>query len=230
MLSILMLLFLQGNFAALRLGSQGSFPKPLSAQEERLALEQAAAGDQRARDRLIEHNLRLVAHIVKKYYTQTGGDSDDLISIGTVGLIKAVNTYNAEKKIKLATYAARCIENEILMYLRKTRRLSGEVSLNDALDQEDEGNALSLMDVIRVEDTMLEDLDTRDACRKVRGAVERCLTEREQLVVLRRYGLDGRPPQTQREVAAQCGISRSYVSRIEKKALEKLKVEFGDDA
>ena len=229
MLSILMLLFLQGNFAALRLGSQGSFPKQLSAQEERLALEQAAAGDRRARDRLIEHNLRLVAHIVKKYYTQTGGDSDDLISIGTVGLIKAVNTYNAEKKIKLATYAARCIENEILMYLRKTRRLSGEVSLNDALDQEDEGNALSLMDVIRVEDTMLEDLDTRDACRKVRGAVERCLTEREQLVVLRRYGLDGQPPQTQREVAAQCGISRSYVSRIEKKALEKLKVEFGGD-
>lgn len=230
MLSILMLLFLQGNFAALRLGSQGSFPKPLSAQEERLALEQAAAGDRRARDRLIEHNLRLVAHIVKKYYTQTGGDSDDLISIGTVGLIKAVNTYNAEKKIKLATYAARCIENEILMYLRKTRRLSGEVSLNDALDQEDEGNALSLMDVIRVEDTMLEDLDTRDACRKVRGAVERCLTEREQLVVLRRYGLDGQPPQTQREVAAQCGISRSYVSRIEKKALEKLRVAFEENA
>ena len=229
MLSILMLLFLHVNFAALRLGAQGSFPKPLSAQEERLALEQAAAGDPEARNCLIEHNLRLVAHIVKKYYTQTGGDSDDLISIGTVGLIKAVNTYNVEKKIKLATYAARCIENEILMYLRKTRRLSGEVSLNDALDQEDEGNALSLMDVIRVEDTMLEDLNTRDACRKVRGAVERCLSEREQLVILRRYGLDGQPPQTQREVAAQCGISRSYVSRIEKKALEKLKIEFGDD-
>ena len=222
MLSILMMLFLQGNFAALRLGAQGSFPKPLSAQEERICLEQAAAGDMGARNRLIEHNLRLVAHIVKKYYTQTGGDSDDLISIGTVGLIKAVNTYNMEKKIKLATYAARCIENEILMYLRKTRRLSGEVSLNNALDQEDEGNALSLMDVIRVE-------DTRDACRKVRGAVERCLTEREQLVVLRRYGLDGRTPQTQREVAAQCGISRSYVSRIEKKALEKLKIEFEDE-
>ena len=224
-----MLLILHGNFAALRLGAQGSFPKPLSAQEERLALEQAAAGDPEARNCLIEHNLRLVAHIVKKYYTQTGGDSDDLISIGTVGLIKAVNTYNVEKKIKLATYAARCIENEILMYLRKTRRLSGEVSLNDALDQEDEGNALSLMDVIRVEDTMLEDLNTRDACRKVRGAVERCLSEREQLVILRRYGLDGQPPQTQREVAAQCGISRSYVSRIEKKALQKLKIEFGDD-
>lgn len=228
MLSILMLLFLQGNFAALRLGGQGSFPRPLSAKEERAALEQAAAGDPEARNRLIEHNLRLVAHIVKKYYTQTGGDTDDLISIGTVGLIKAVNTYNMEKKIKLATYAARCIENEVLMYLRKTRRLSGEVSLNDALDQEDEGNALSLMDVIRVEDTMLEDLSTRDDCSRLRGAVERCLTGRERLVVLRRYGLDGQPPQTQREVAAQCGISRSYVSRIEKKALEKLRTEFED--
>ena len=176
MLSMLILLLLQGNFTALRLGAQGSFPKPLSAQEERRCLELAAAGDQAARGRLIEHNLRLVAHIVKKYYTQIGGDTDDLISIGTLGLIKAVNTYNMEKKIKLATYAARCIENEVLMYLRKTRRLAGEVSLNDALDQEDEGSALSLMDVIRVEDTMLEDLNTRDARRQVRDAVEQCLT------------------------------------------------------
>ena len=120
MLSMLILLLLQGNFTALRLGAQGSFPKPLSAQEERRCLELAAAGDQAARGKLIEHNLRLVAHIVKKYYTQIGGDTDDLISIGTLGLIKAVNTYNMEKKIKLATYAARCIENEVLMYLRKS--------------------------------------------------------------------------------------------------------------
>ena len=175
----------------------------------------------------------MVAHIVKKYYTQIGGDTDDLISIGTLGLIKAVNTYNMEKKIKLATYAARCIENEVLMYLRKTRRLAGEVSLNDALDQEDEGSALSLMDVIRVEDTMLEDLNTRDACQQVRDVVERCLTDREKLVIVRRYGLDGNLPQTQREVASQCGISRSYVSRIEKKALGKLREAFeegGDSA
>lgn len=188
---------------------------------------------QAARGKLIEHNLRLVAHIVKKYYTQIGGDTDDLISIGTLGLIKAVNTYNMEKKIKLATYAARCIENEVLMYLRKTRRLAGEVSLNDALDQEDEGSALSLMDVIRVEDTMLEDLNTRDACQQVRDVVERCLTDREKLVIVRRYGLDGNLPQTQREVASQCGISRSYVSRIEKKALGKLREAFeegGDSA
>ena len=210
MFSMLILLLLQGNFTALRLGAQGSFPKPLSAQEERRCLELAAAGDQAARGKLIEHNLRLVAHIVKKYYTQIGGDTDDLISIGTLGLIKAVNTYNMEKKIKLATYAARCIENEVLMYLRKTRRLAGEVSLNDALDQEDEGSALSLMDVIRVEDTMLEDLNTRDACKQVRDVVERCLTDREK-------------------VASQCGISRSYVSRIEKKALGKLREEFEED-
>lgn len=229
MLSMLILLLLQGNFTALRLGAQGSFPKPLSAQEERHCLELAAAGDQAARGKLIEHNLRLVAHIVKKYYTQIGGDTDDLISIGTLGLIKAVNTYNMEKKIKLATYAARCIENEVLMYLRKTRRLAGEVSLNDALDQEDEGSALSLMDVIRVEDTMLEDLNTRDACRQVRDAVEQCLTDREKLVIVRRYGLDGNPPQTQREVASQCGISRSYVSRIEKKALGKLREVFEEE-
>lgn len=226
MFSMLILLLLQGNFAALRLGAQSSFPKPLSATEEQRCLTLSAAGDQAARGKLIEHNLRLVAHIVKKYYTQIGGDTDDLISIGTLGLIKAVNTYNPEKKIKLATYAARCIENEVLMYLRKTRRLAGEVSLNDALDQEDEGSALSLMDVIRVEDTMLDDLNTRDACQQVRTAVERCLTEREKLVILRRYGLDGNPPQTQREVASQCGISRSYVSRIEKKALGKLKDAF----
>ena len=229
MLSMLILLLLQGNFTALRLGAQGSFPNPLSAQEERRCLELAAAGDQAARGKLIEHNLRLVAHIVKKYYTQIGGDTDDLISIGTLGLIKAVNTYNMEKKIKLATYAARCIENEVLMYLRKTRRLAGEVSLNDALDQEDEGSALSLMDVIRVEDTMLEDLNTRDACRQVRDAVEQCLTDREKLVIVRRYGLDGNPPQTQREVASQCGISRSYVSRIEKKALGKLREVFEEE-
>ena len=229
MLSMLILLLLQGNFTALRLGAQGSFPTPLSAQEERRCLELAAAGDQAARGKLIEHNLRLVAHIVKKYYTQIGGDTDDLISIGTLGLIKAVNTYNMEKKIKLATYAARCIENEVLMYLRKTRRLAGEVSLNDALDQEDEGSALSLMDVIRVEDTMLEDLNTRDACRQVRDAVEQCLTDREKLVIVRRYGLDGNPPQTQREVASQCGISRSYVSRIEKKALGKLREVFEEE-
>ncbi|MCD7886024.1 MAG: RNA polymerase sporulation sigma factor SigK [Clostridiales bacterium] len=221
MLSVLTLLLLQGRFLTLRLGGSGSFPKPLSAQEERDCLQRAAAGEEAARNTLIEHNLRLVAHIAKKYYNQTG-DSDDLISIGTIGLIKAVNTYKPEKNSKLATYAARCIENEILMHLRRSRRIAGEVSLNDALDQEDEGSSPSLLDVLRVEDTMMEDLNTRDSCEKVRRAVYQCLEGREQLVIVKRYGLDGRPPETQRVVAEKCGISRSYVSRIEKKALKKL--------
>lgn len=211
MLSVLALLLFQGNFFTLRMNTgTGSFPRPLKPEEERVFLEQAAQGDMAARNKLIEHNLRLVAHIVKKYYTQTG-DVDDLISIGTIGLIKAVNTYRADKKIKLTTYAARCIENEILMYLRKTRKLAGEVSLSETLDTDGDGSNLSILDLIRVEDDMLEELDTRDACRKVRACVEQVLEERERQVIVGRYGLDGKPPRTQREIAAQCGISRSYV-------------------
>lgn len=163
----------------------------------------------------------------KKYYTQTG-EVDDLISIGTIGLIKAVNTYRVDKKIKLATYAARCIENEILMYLRKTRKLAGEVSLSETLDTDGDASNLSILDLIRVDDDMLEELDTRDACRKVRLCVERVLDDRERKVIVGRYGLDGNPPLTQREIAAQCGISRSYISRIEKKALKKLEEAMGE--
>ncbi len=221
MLSVLTLLLLQGRFWTLRLGSGGSFPKPLDPQEERDCLEKAAQGDEAARSRLIEHNLRLVAHIAKKYYNQTG-ENDDLISIGTIGLIKAVNTYKMDKNIRLATYAARCIENEILMFLRRNRRVATEVSLNEALDQEDEEGAMSLMDLLKVDDTMLEELHLQESCLLVRQAVEECLRGREKRIILRRYGLDGKEPQTQKEVAAECGISRSYVSRIEKKALKKL--------
>lgn len=220
MLSILTLFLCKAPLLTLRLGSS-SFPKPLSSQEEQDCVQRACAGDEMARSLLIEHNLRLVAHIAKKYYNQSG-DTDDLISIGTIGLIKAVNTYQPGKNSKLATYAARCIENEILMHLRRIRRQASEVSLNDALEQEDEGASLSLMDVLKVEDTMLEDLAMQEDCARVREAVFRHLKGREQLVILRRYGLDGKPPQTQRQVADSCGISRSYVSRIEKKALEKL--------
>ncbi len=157
----------------------------------------------------------------KKYYTQTG-DTDDLISIGTIGLIKGINTYQPGRKIKLATYAARCIENEILMYLRKTRRTAGEVSLSDALESDDSANALSLMDVIRVEDNILDDLESRDACLRVRRCVETVLDRRERDIVTQRYGLGGQTPRTQREIAAEWGISRSYVSRLEKRALQKL--------
>lgn len=213
MLSALALLLLNGLFFTLRLDrGTGSFPRPLKADEERACLEAAAAGDLNARNKLIEHNLRLVAHIMKKYYTQTG-DQDDLISIGTIGLIKAVNTYRPDKNIKLGTYASRCIENEILMYLRKTKRLAGEVSLSDSLDSDQDGNSLSLMDVIKVDDHMLEDLDAKDSCAKIRRCVESCLSGREKEIIVLRYGLNGGAVKTQREIAAQCGISRSYVSR-----------------
>lgn len=221
MLSVLTLLLLQSPLLTLRLGMGGSFPKPLSGAEEAECLKRAAAGEQEARNKLIEHNLRLVAHIVKKYYNQTG-DNDDLISIGTIGLIKAVNTYCPEKGSRLATYAARCIENEILMHLRKNRRLQGEVSLNDALEQDEENGGKALIDLLKVEDTMLDELHARESCLRVRQGVEECLDEREKRIILARYGLGGRKPLPQREIAAQLGISRSYVSRIEKKALKKL--------
>ena len=223
MLPACLILALHSLLFTLRLsgGQSGSFPRPLKAEEERRCLELAAQGDLEARNKLIEHNLRLVAHIVKKYYTPNG-DQDDLISIGTIGLIKGVSTFRPDKKVRLATYASRCIENEVLMYFRAQRKTQGEVSLSDSLDGEGEGGSLSLMDTIRVDDTLLEDLDARDACVQVRRCVQTCLDERERQIITLRYGLDGRPPLTQREIAAQCGISRSYVSRIEKKALKKL--------
>ena len=223
MLSPWLLLMIRALFFPLHLsGMTGSFPRPLSAEEERCCLERFAAGDLAARDKLIEHNLRLVAHIVKKYYSQNG-DSEDLISIGTIGLIKGISTFKTDKNVRLATYASRCAENEILMYFRAKRKLAGEVSLSDALDNEQDGNSLSLMDVISVDDTMLEDLDTRDSCVKVRACVEQYLEPREREIIVLRYGLNGQSPRTQREIAVQCGISRSYVSRLEKKALQKLK-------
>jgi RNA polymerase sigma factor (sigma-70 family) len=148
---------------------------------------------------------------LKKYYTQAG-DQDDLISIGTIGLIKGISTFNPDKKVRLATYASRCVENEILMHFRSQRKLQGEVSLSETLDADQEGNSLSLMDVISVEDNMLESLDARDSCLKLRQCVRDCLSPREAMVITLRYGLDNKAPRTQREIATQCGISRSYVS------------------
>ena len=207
------LLLLNSLFFTLRLsGGTGSFPKPLRPEEERIYLERLAQGDIEARNVLIEHNLRLVAHIMKKYYAQTS-DQDDLISIGTIGLIKGITTFKPDRNVRLATYASRCIENEILMYFRSQKKYQGDVSLSDSLDGDGEGNALSLMDVISVDDNLLEDLDARDACAKVRRCVDTCLDEREAMVIRLRYGIGGRPPMTQREIAARCGISRSYVSR-----------------
>lgn len=209
-----LLLMLNGLFVTLRLsgGNGGSFPRPLKAEEERMYLERCAAGDLEARNILIEHNLRLVAHIIKKYYTQTD-DQDDLISIGTIGLIKGISTFKPDKNVRLATYASRCIENEILMHFRSRKKLQGEVSLSDTLEADGDGSSLSLMDVISVDDDMLDNLDARESCIRVRQCVRDCLNEREAMIIGLRYGLGGQNPLTQREIAAQCGISRSYVSR-----------------
>ncbi len=226
MFSAWLILMLHTFFFPLRLsGASSSFPRALKPEEERDCLERLALGDSAARDTLIIHNLRLVVHIVKKYYASSS-DQDDLISIGTIGLIKGISTFKPDKGVRLATYASRCIENEILMHFRSQRKLQSEVSLSDTLDDESgEGGSLSLIDVIQVDDTMLEDLSAKDAGKAVRQSVDKCLDEREKLVISLRYGLDGRHPLTQREIAQQCGISRSYVSRIEKRALEKLRVE-----
>ena len=200
----------------------GSFPKPLSEQEERLYLEKAAQGDLQARNVLIERNLRLVAHIMKKYYTQTA-DQEDLISIGTIGLIKGITTFDYSKGVRLATYAARCVENEILMYFRSQRKSSQDVSLSDYIESGSDGAALSLMDVVAEEGDLLESITDREMSRSLIGAVRTHLSEQERQVIVLRYGLEGHKPLRQREVADVTGISRSYVSRIEKRALEKLR-------
>ena len=224
MLSAALLLFANTLLFSLRLSGGGSFPRPLSAAEEREWLERYARGDPEARNVLIERNLRLVAHIIKKYYTQSA-DQEDLISIGTIGLIKGISSFDPSKGARLATYAARCIENEILMYFRGQKKLQNELSLSDSIDTDPEGNALQLMDVVGVDDTMLEDLHDRDSALRLRSLIKTCLSAREAEIIRLRYGLGGALPLTQREVASAFGISRSYVSRIEKRALEKLRSE-----
>ena len=222
MLGTAVWLVLSSILYSLRLSNgSGSFPKPLSAKEERHYLELAAAGDLDARNILIERNLRLVAHIMKKYYTQTA-DQEDLISIGTIGLIKGISTYDVSKGARLATYAARCIENEILMYFRGQRKSASDVSLSDLIETGKDGNALSLMDVICSDEDLFEQMSDREIYARLYRMVDTRLTEREKRIVVLRYGLANQRPLTQREIAAQCGISRSYVSRIEKKALQKL--------
>ena len=229
MLSAALLLLANSLFLTLRLtGNPGSFPKPLSAKEEQMYLERSLAGDLEARNILVEHNLRLVAHIIKKYYTQSA-EQEDLISIGTIGLIKAVDTFRPERKIRLATYASRCVENEVLMYFRSRKKLQGEMSLSDTIDGDDAGSALCLMDVVGSDDPMLSDMAAREEQQRIRHLVDTCLTDREAEVIRRRYGLTGDLPQTQRQVAAAFSISRSYVSRIEKRALSKLEAALRDD-
>ena len=200
----------------------GSFPKPLSEEEERRYLKLAAEGDLEARNILIERNLRLVAHIMKKYYSSTS-DQEDLISIGTIGLIKGITTFDASKGARLATYAAKCAENEILMYFRAQRKSAQDVSLSDMIETGNDGAALSLMDVVADERDLLDQVATRESVERLRKVIGVCLNEQERRVISLRYGLDGEKPCRQREVAEKTGISRSYVSRIEKRALQKLK-------
>ncbi len=203
--------------------SGGSYPPPLSAQREKECFEKMSQGDMSARAELIEHNLRLVAHIVKRYYTGAK-DHDDIISVGTVGLIKAVDSFDHKNGARFATYASRCLQNEILMYFRAGKKLRHEVSINEPIDTDGEGNPLSYMDILSVPDTVAEDIHTRTQIHKMRSLLESRLDDREKQIVKLRYGLDGRHPLTQRQVAELLGISRSYVSRIEKSVLDRIKL------
>lgn len=220
---IYLLELLFGNiFMVSYVSGPSSFPRPLSGEEEELYAKRWEAGDEEARNILIEHNMRLVAHVVKKY--QSGGlDNEDLISIGTVGLIKAVNTYRCEKKSRLATYAARCIENEVLMVLRANRKLQNEVSLQEPIGFDREGNEVSLLDILdSTDEDITEKLDMKYKVKKLYEAMRKSLRPREKRVICMRYGIGNCEEETQKEIAKSLGISRSYVSRIEKKAMKKL--------
>lgn len=218
----ILLLFSNLIYFILHVTDTNSFPKPLSKKEEDATIERFMQGDEKARRLLIEHNLRLVAHVVKKYYTQNV-DQDDLISIGTIGLIKGINSYKPDKKVKLATYCARCIDNEILMYFRATKKQSCEISFDDPIDSDNEGNVLTLMDIIAVDDTIVEEIDTQSKLVALTKLIKAMPQNRDKKILVLRYGLNGEKPLTQREVAKKLNISRSYVSRIEKRLLENFK-------
>jgi len=205
------------------------FPKPLDPEEEEYHLKRYAEGHEDSKNILIEHNLRLVAHIVKKY-SNTGKDVDDLISIGTIGLIKAISTYNPEKKTRLATYAARCIENEILMTIRADKKTKGEISLQEPIGVDKEGNEISLIDILGTDaDTVMDAVELKLQIRKLYKRMSAVLKKREKMVLEMRYGLTNGKNRTQREIAQMLGISRSYVSRIEKRAIAKLSKEFNPE-
>ena len=209
----------------LHICGNGKFPKPLSEEKEKEYLLKSKNGDIKARNILVEHNLRLVAHIIKKYYA-VNVDQDDLVSIGTIGLIKAINTFDMDKNIKLSSYASRCIENEILMHFRNLKKSSQNVSLEDAVDIDKDGNTLKLMDLLSIDDDFADNLDKKLNLQKINKYLKETLTKRELQIINLRYGLNGSKPLTQREVSSIMNISRSYVSRIEKKALEKLKARY----
>lgn len=198
------------------------FPPPLGAKEEQECFRLAAEGDEEARQKLILHNLRLVAHIVRKYYT-SARNPEDLVSIGTIGLVKAVDTFRVENGARFATYASKCIQNEILMHFRSQKKLSAEVSINETIDVDRDGNPLTYIDVISSDEDIAEEIDKKILTGKMLRYLETRLSSRERQIIVMRYGLGNTKPMAQREVASALGISRSYVSRIEKNALEILK-------
>ena len=218
------------KFISLVLGLEelNSFPAPLSKEEEAVLFQNKDMGDMAARDKIIEHNLRLVSHIIKKYYS-TYEYTDELLSIGSLGLIKAVDSFNSNFGTKFATYGARCIQNEILMFFRSKKRNLCDVSINDTIDVDKDGNPLTYLDIISVDEPIENKLDFKEYIEKVRDFVDTALDKRENQIIVLRYGLKGFMPKTQREVASYLNISRSYVSRIEKRALEKLRAEFGEN-
>lgn len=212
-------------FFTLHLKNIGAFPPALNQKDEKKYIDMMNNGDEKAKSILIEHNLRLVAHIVKKFNSDSD-EQDDLISIGTIGLIKAINSFDEDKGIKLATYASKCIENEILMYFRGRKKLSQDVSINDPIDVDSEGNPLTLMDIISIDDTTADEIDLKIKINDLYKYIEEIEDEREREILIERYGLYGLNPLTQKQIAKQMDISRSYVSRIEKRAIENLKKKF----
>lgn len=212
-------------YFALHVTGSGSFPPPLSAKAEAQLLEKSRNGDEDARNKLIEHNLRLVAHIVKKYYA-TGAEQEDLISIGTIGLIKAVSTFKSDKKIRLATYASRCIENEILMFFRNIKKSSQDIPFSEPIDTDKDGNPLTLIDTIADKQDVAEEIDLKLRLEHLQRIMPDTLDKREKEIIKMRYGLEGTEELTQNQIAKRLKISRSYVSRIEKAALLKLRRKF----
>ena len=216
------------RFISLILGIEQfeSFPPPLSKEEEAKAFERMRAGDMKARELIIERNLRLVSHLIRKYYSSYQSP-DELLSVGSLGLIKAVDSFKSEYGTRFATYGARCVQNEILMYFRAQKKQQNEVSINDTIDVDKDGNPLTYLDVISVDENIADEIDLKIHTSRLKELVNEVLDKREQQIVRLRYGLEGYKPMTQREVATYLGISRSYVSRIEKRALEKLRDSFG---
>jgi len=205
----------------LGIGTPQKFPSPLSKEEEEECFRLSAGGDEEARQKLILHNLRLVSHIVRKYYSGAA-NQEDLISIGTIGLVKAVDTFRTSNGARFATYGAKCIQNEILMHFRSEKKHASEVSINETIDIDRDGNPLTYMDVVCSDEDIAEEIDRKMMTEKMMRFVGTCLTPREKQIITMRYGLGGIKPKTQREIAASLRISRSYVSRIEKAALDKL--------